>query len=469
MKSFKKKFQILPFLLISWNILDIIVHVATDFVEPLRIVGNLIGILAGVIVWSGIMKKRLHDPLLISAILVLILNIIQSYLYGYLIPVFIFIGASVFILLRLAQIDAVNKDKDASKAMLRHKWWIALLATLIGLLPVGLLGENLMQNRNVADLLISRQERIDSKMEELQNHDEISVTTIGVASPLGQTDTQTATAVFVNGQFLLFDAGIDSFSAMNEQNIAIEEIDAVFITHYHNDHYADLGDVMEWSWINGRRKILPVHGPSGITQIVNGFESAYELEATYRTAHHGEELMPSEWLDSKPVEFATPENNDSVIVYENDGVVVKAFRANHEPVEPAVGYRIEYMDKVVVISGDTLATTALANNSSDADILVAEVMNKDAIENIENGFREIGDERNATLMFDIRDYHMDIDDVANLAQDANVAKLVLNHLAPVPRNHLMSDRLYVDPVSEIYDGELFLGEEGMVVTISLEY
>ena len=51
-------------------------------------------------------------------------------------------------------------------------------------------------------------------------------------------------------------------------HVPLDEIDAVFITHYHNDHYADLGDVMEWSWINGRRHILPhakvmIHQPYG--------------------------------------------------------------------------------------------------------------------------------------------------------------------------------------------------------------
>ncbi|MGD9029082.1 MAG: hypothetical protein PVG25_04655 [Anaerolineae bacterium] len=126
-----------------------------------------------------------------------------------------------------------------------------------------------------------------------------------------------------------------AIEASELSNLPLDELDAVFITRFHNDHYADLGDVMEWSWILGRRLILPVHGPTGITQIVAGFESAYELEASYRTAHHGEELMPPEWVQSRPVEFAPPEDDSALVVYDRDGVVVKAFRVNHEPVEPA--------------------------------------------------------------------------------------------------------------------------------------
>ena len=52
--------------------------------------------------------------------------------------------------------------------------------------------------------------------------------------------------------------------------------------------------------------------------------------------------MPPEWVDSEPVEFAQPEGDSAPVVYDRDGVVVKAFRANHEPVDPAVGYRIEF-------------------------------------------------------------------------------------------------------------------------------
>jgi ribonuclease Z len=216
---------------------------------------------------------------------------------------------------------------------------------------------------------------------------------------------QTCTAVFVNGQFLLLDAGNNSYSAMIGLDFPIEELDAVFITHYHNDHYADLGEVMEMSWVMGRRKILPVHGPPGITQIVDGFRSAYELEASYRTAHHGEEIMPPEWAPSEPIEFAQPTGDSSIVIYEQDGVTAKAFWAHHPPIEPGVGYRIEYAGKVVVLSGDTLRTNSLLEHSRNADLLVAEAMNKEMVKAMENIYRDLGDTDQATILFDIQDYH----------------------------------------------------------------
>ncbi len=201
---------------------------------------------------------------------------------------------------------------------------------------------------------------------------------------------------------------------------------------------------------------------------MDAFEAAYELEATYRTAHHGAELMPPEWVDSQPFEFATPQDDSAIVVYEQDGVVVKAFRANHEPVDPAVGYRIEYGGKVVVISGDTLRTTALLQNSQNADLLVAEAMNKELVQIMQAASEEQGNEFLAITWYDIQDYHMDISEVGVLAQEADVQRLALNHLAPRPRGNRQADRFFQDPVKESYSGEIFVGEDGMQIVFPVE-
>jgi ribonuclease Z len=337
---------------------------------------------------------------------------------------------------------------------------------IFAILAIGLL---FLQGRSAEDLLrrtiIDSEDQASETAAELQRTDRITTVLVGTGSPLDQVGPQTCTAVFVNGQFLLFDAGNNALSAMNSLDFPMDELDAVFITHFHNDHYGDLGDVMEWSWILGRRQILPVYGPTGIIQIVEGFRSAYELEESYRTAHHGEELMPPEWSPSEPIEFAPPTDDSAIVIYEQDGVTVKAFRVNHAPVEPSVGYRIEYAGKVVVLSGDTVRTTSLLEHSRNADLLVAEAMNKGVVEALENVFREIGDTVQATLLFDIRDYHMDVSEVGALAEEANVKRLALNHLAPKPQSGQQANRFYRDPVSELFSGELLVGEDGMQIVI----
>jgi ribonuclease Z len=175
--------------------------------------------------------------------------------------------------------------------------------------------------------------------------------------------------------------------------------------------------------------------------------------------------MPPEWAPSEPIEFAPPTDDSAVVIYEQDGVTVKTFRVNHAPVEPSVGYRIEYAGKVIVLSGDTVRTTSLLEQSRDADLLVAEAMNKAVVETIENVYREMGDTDQATILFDIQDYHMDVSDVGALAEEANVERLALNHLAPKPQSRRQANRFYRDPVSELYSGELTVGEDGMQIVI----
>jgi len=313
--------------------------------------------------------------------------------------------------------------------------------------------------------LIKNQERGIELTNTLLDSGRITTVLCGTASPLAQGGAQSCTAVFVNGLFLLFDVGDGAMSSIRESGLPLGDLDAVFITHYHNDHFADLGEVMELSWVFGRRHILPIHGPTGITQIVDGFQSAYELEQNYRTAHHGEELMPPEWWPSESVEFAPPADGSAVLVYDHNDVTVSAFRVHHPPIVPSVGYRIEYAGKAIVISGDTVRTTSLLEHSRNADLLVAEVMNMGIVERMEGVSRETGNTFNAEILLDVRDYHMDVGEVGVLAEEANVARLALTHLAPkLPVKRLMKT-LYRDPVEAIYAGEVFVGEDGMQIVI----
>ena len=316
--------------------------------------------------------------------------------------------------------------------------------------------------------VIKNQKNAAETAADLQRTNRITAVLCGVSSPLANRGAQTCTAVFVNGQFLVFDAGDGAMASMQKSNLPLGDLDAVFITHFHNDHYANLGEVIEWSWIFGRRLILPIHGPTGITQIVKGFESAYELEAGYRTAHHGEELMPPEWVASKAIEFSVPEDDASLVVYDKDGVIVKTFRANHAPVEPAVGYRIEFDGRIVVLSGDTVRTNALLSNSQNADLLIAEAMNKTMVQKIQKANKDIGNDVLANLLADIQDYHMDVSEVGRLAQEAKVKQLALNHLAPKPPGKLYANRFFRHPVKNNYSGVIHVGVDGMQIILPVD-
>jgi len=95
-------------------------------------------------------------------------------------------------------------------------------------------------------------------------------------------------------------------------------------------------------------------------------------------------------------------------------------------------------------------------------------MNKDAVEAIECVMADLGDERNSTIMKDIRSYHLDVTEMAEVAQSAGVDTLVLTHQVPSADDEVLMDFLFTTPVSEVFDGELIVAVDGDRVSMAVE-
>ena len=148
-------------------------------------------------------------------------------------------------------------------------------------------------------------------------------------------------------------------------------------------------------------------------------------------------------------------------------MVVRAYGVDHAPILPALGYRIEYGGRSVGISGDTIDTSGLRSLAQDVDILVSEVMDKDFVLDAACAFERLGDERNADIFRDIRTYHIDVDELAALSEEAGVGTLVLTHQVPsVPP--AQAQLIFGGPISATFGGELVVAEDGSRVTVAVE-
>lgn len=138
-----RRIQWLPTLLILWNIFDVVVHVVIDMVEPWRVAGNVVGVVASLIVLLGVARAYAPQLLVGGAIVVVALNAIHSVLHGWVAPSFVFIGVSLFLLLRWAQgiFRKSASTNDAADAPVYLRWWMALGATLVGIAGIALVGE----------------------------------------------------------------------------------------------------------------------------------------------------------------------------------------------------------------------------------------------------------------------------------------------------------------------------------------
>lgn len=345
---------------------------------------------------------------------------------------------------------------------MNRKWIRILLGVVVISVLAGIAGMvyTSQNSENFFSLAIKNQltSNIENNKKLFENTEDIVVFTVGTAAPIPTTRAQSCTAIFVNGRFFIFDMGDGAVSELENLNLPIQDISAVFLTHLHSDHFIDLPYLVNRSWQMGRDKPLPVYGPIGTQEIMTATDALLRIENQYRVDHHGNDVMDFEVAGTQTTEVPMLKN-ESKIVYNQDGIVISAFDVGHEPVSPDFGYSISYKGKKVVLSGDTNKNQNVVKNAVNADLLIHEAMLFDLINQLGDINKELGQDRNAKILNDITDYHTSHIQAAEVAAEANVKHLVLNHLAPVPDRKVIS-RLYTQGLSKIFDGEISLADDG---------
>lgn len=128
---------------------------------------------------------------------------------------------------------------------------------------------------------------------EMMTDGKLHVVLVGSGGPMPNTERQSvSTAVIAGGEFILVDTGGGAARNANLQKLPIGNLSAVFLTHFHSDHIADLGEVNMFSWVQGNRKQrLEVFGPEGVDKVVRG--SPWPMNRTPCTARL---IMVKQWL-----------------------------------------------------------------------------------------------------------------------------------------------------------------------------
>ncbi len=248
--------------------------------------------------------------------------------------------------------------------------------------------------------------------------DALRVAIAGSSAPLPSASRAKANVVvFAGGKFWVVDAGPESVENMVLWRIPLSEIGGVLLTHYHSDHIGDLGELQLQTWAGGRKQPLDVYGGPGVESVVDGFNTAYRLDQGYRTAHHGEKVMPSAaWgmvahtvtLDGPP----TPAKDRTASVYDDGVLRITAIEVDHAPVEPAYAYRFDYKGRSVVVTGDLKYHPPLVKSAMNADLLVSEAISRSMTHSLESAARTAGRDRTAAIMHDVQDYHISPEEAA---------------------------------------------------------
>ena len=174
-----------------------------------------------------------------------------------------------------------------------------------------------------------------------------------------------------NGENFVFDIGEGSISNYPVAGIALNQIDKVFITHLHVDHFGSLPYLwMFRTWAGGWHDNLHVYGPSGRTSeygtktMVEGMK----MMLGWHTEAFSVFPVGKGW-DIKVHEFDFRDNGG--VIYDQDGVKIIHWQRSHAK-DGASGYRLDWNGLSFVWTGDGRPSELDIKYAKGVDLYVTE-------------------------------------------------------------------------------------------------
>lgn len=264
----------------------------------------------------------------------------------------------------------------------------------------------------------------------------LEVVVTGTGIPLADSDRAGAGVLIRRDDLLLqFDAGRGTVMRLAALDVRPGILSAVFVTHHHSDHLLSLDDLAMTRWIEWNDEPLPVVAPEGpAARFARRCLEPWDDDLAARAHHTGRDTRPT--IDVTGFDPPT----EPAVVWQAGDVTVSAVAVRHQPLEPAVAYRLDAPEGSVVISGDTRVCEEVERLASGAGVLVHEV----ALTHILDG----------TPWEVLLEYHADSVELGAMAARADVRTLVLTHYAPAPRGPGDVERYVADVRAGGFDGEL---------------
>jgi ribonuclease Z len=273
----------------------------------------------------------------------------------------------------------------------------------------------------------------------------IEVVLLGTGNPLADRDRAgAATLVRAGGRTMLVDAGRGVCLRLAAAGVVPVMLDSVFLTHLHSDHICDLNDVVTTQWVMSPfPKPLRIFGPVRTREVIDGMSAMLGPDVEYRLAHH----LDLTWEPQLEVMEVTPG-----VVLDEDGLRVIAARTDHRPVEPTLGYRVEFDGKAVVLGGDSVPCAGLDELCDGADVYVQTVLRDDLVRLVP-----------AQRFVDTIDYHSTVAQAAQTAARGGVGTLMLTHQIPTPAAGSQDE--WIALAREHYSGDIVFGEDLASITV----
>ena len=275
----------------------------------------------------------------------------------------------------------------------------------------------------------------------------LEVTLLGTGSPIFVPGRYSiSTLIRAGDNYLLFDCGRGASIRLHETGLHPGHINKLFLTHLHSDHVVGIPDfyISGWFTTYGRRQgPLRVWGPEGSAAMMSNLDSAFEFDEGVRAAEMKIHHNANKTHDIEPG-----------VIFEEDGIRVTAFYVDHRPIVPALGFKVEFAGRSVVLSGDTRPTDSVIKYGAGADLLIHEVI--------------CGDKDNAPEpeQFErIIAHHTTPQQAGDIFTKAQPRLAVYSHIVLLTG---ADSRMLEHQTRETYGGPLLVGEDLTRITIGNE-
>jgi ribonuclease BN (tRNA processing enzyme) len=155
-----------------------------------------------------------------------------------------------------------------------------------------------------------------------------------------------------------FDAPPTMLPQLKRLGYPLEDIEVIFITHFHGDHFVGLPFLLlEYVYMTERTKDLYIVGPPGCEAMLEDFaQRVYPniiKEAGYRRIY----------IDADPS-----------VDQEVAGLKFRSFPMNHVKKDGlhAMGYRVQIGDKTLAYTGDSMFCEAVVDLGDGSDVFVVD-------------------------------------------------------------------------------------------------
>jgi ribonuclease BN (tRNA processing enzyme) len=272
---------------------------------------------------------------------------------------------------------------------------------------------------------------------------------LGSGGPGGVGRAASSYAVFIDGiARILVDVGPGAFVRLGEMGIDLRHLDTVLVTHLHADHSGDLpGFVMsrDLSFDFDEPMTFRVFGPGGggdfpsttaFVDLFFGPSGSFRYLRTFRN-------------DLRFAVVDLPTRADAPIheIFREGDVHVTSIAVDHGDA-PAVAFRVEHADHVLVFSGDLASRNDnLAHLAAGADLLVYDTTVLDP-------------PGSPKPLYDL---HTPPRRIGQVAAAASVKSLLLSHLTP---SVVGAKEAVIQSIRTSYVGEVRMADDCMRIDLA---